>query len=63
MRGNNGTAAPIVFNDYMNTLMADPTAERLSTLIPAAARTGAEVYCIDAGWHSDDTDWWDDVGR
>lgn len=63
LRGNNGTAAPIVFNDYMNTLMADPTAERLSTLIPAAARTGAEVYCIDAGWHSDDTDWWDDVGR
>lgn len=55
--------APIVFNDYMNTLMADPTTEKLSTLVPAAARAGAEVYCIDAGWHADDESWWDGVGR
>ena len=56
--------APVVFNDYMNTLMADPTAERLATLVPAAARAGAEVYCIDDGWHSDEEDgaWWDAVG-
>lgn len=56
--------APVVFNDYMNTLMADPTAQRLATLVPAAARAGAEVYCIDDGWHSDEEDgaWWDAVG-
>lgn len=56
--------APVVFNDYMNTLMADPTEERLATLVPAAARAGAEVYCIDDGWHSDEEDgaWWDAVG-
>ncbi len=55
-------AAPIVFNDYMNTLMANPTQERLATLVPAAARAGAEVYCIDDGWHSDAEQWWDSVG-
>lgn len=44
--------------------MADPTEERLATLVPAAARVGAEVYCIDDGWHSDEEDgaWWDAVG-
>lgn len=56
------TPAPIVFNDYMNTLMADPTTEKLLRLIPAAAGAGAEVFCIDAGWHADETDWWDGVG-
>ena len=61
--GHDAAAAPIVFNDYMNTLMADPTEEKQATLIPAAAAAGAEVYCIDAGWHSDNADWWDDVGR
>ncbi|SPT54441.1 Alpha-galactosidase [Actinomyces bovis] len=55
--------APIVFNDYMNTLMANPTQERLATLIPAAAQAGAEVYCIDDGWHSDAEAWWDAVGE
>ncbi|WP_196717017.1 glycoside hydrolase family 36 protein [Actinomyces trachealis] len=55
--------APIVFNDYMNTLMANPTQERLATLIPAAAQAGAEVYCIDDGWHSDAEAWWDAVGQ
>lgn len=55
-------AAPIVFNDYMNTLMANPTQERLATLVPAAARAGAEVYCIDDGWHCDAEQWWDAVG-
>lgn len=54
--------APIVFNDYMNTLMANPTQERLATLVPAAAQAGAEVYCIDDGWHSDAEEWWGAVG-
>ncbi|WP_201288253.1 glycoside hydrolase family 36 protein [Actinomyces marmotae] len=56
-------AAPVVYNDYMNTLMAQPTQERLATLVPAAAAAGAEVYCIDDGWHSDAQEWWDAVGR
>ncbi|MFE6617994.1 alpha-galactosidase [Streptomyces sp. NPDC057740] len=58
------TALPVVFNDYMNTLMGDPTSEKLFPLIDAAARAGAEYFCVDAGWYDDseDGDWWDTVG-
>jgi alpha-galactosidase len=53
---------PVIFNDYMNTLMADPTTGRLLPLISAAARAGAEYFCIDAGWYDDGAGWWDLVG-
>ncbi|KUO02816.1 glycoside hydrolase family 36 protein [Streptomyces caeruleatus] len=58
------TALPVVFNDYMNTLMGDPTTEKLFPLIDAAAQAGAEYFCVDAGWYDDsaDGDWWDTVG-
>ncbi|KJQ54497.1 glycoside hydrolase family 36 protein [Microbacterium sp. SA39] len=52
----------LVFNDYMNALMGDPTTERLLPLIDAAASVGAEYFCIDAGWYDDDGDWWPSVG-
>ncbi|MEX3104202.1 alpha-galactosidase [Streptomyces sp. ST1015] len=56
-------ALPVVFNDYMNTLMGDPTSEKLYPLVDAAARAGAEYFCIDSGWYDDDADgWWDSVG-
>jgi alpha-galactosidase len=54
---------PVVFNDYMNTLMGDPTTAKLRPLIDAAADAGAEVFCIDAGWYDNDTTWWDSVGE
>jgi alpha-galactosidase len=54
---------PVIFNDYMNTLMGDPTTERLLPLIAAAGRAGAEYFCIDAGWYAElDDDWWYTVG-
>jgi alpha-galactosidase len=54
---------PVIFNDYMNTLKADPTTERLLPLIAAAAEAGAEYFCIDAGWYSElDENWWGTVG-
>jgi alpha-galactosidase len=54
---------PVIFNDYMNTLMGDPTTERLLPLIAAAAQTGAEYFCIDSGWYTDIGEaWWDTVG-
>lgn len=56
-------AAPVVFNDYMNTLDGDPTTEKLLPLIAAAAEVGAEVFCIDAGWYDDSGHWWDSVGE
>jgi alpha-galactosidase len=52
---------PIVFNDYMNCLMGDPTTEKLLPLIERAAALGCEVFTIDAGWHGDGA-WWDTVG-
>lgn len=54
---------PVVFNDYMNTLMGDPTTDKLLPLIDAAADVGAEIFCIDAGWYDEDGDWWDSVGE
>jgi alpha-galactosidase len=57
------TAMPVVFNDYMNTLMGDPTTEKLLPLIKAAGAIGAEIFCIDAGWYDDGGNWWPSVGE
>ena len=54
---------PVIFNDYMNTLMGDPSTERLLPLVTAAARAGAEYFCIDSGWYAElGESWWDTVG-
>ncbi|HUN38419.1 MAG TPA: glycoside hydrolase family 36 protein [Trebonia sp.] len=53
----------VIFNDYMNTLLGDPSTERLLPLITAAGSAGAEYFCIDAGWYADPgVGWWDSVG-
>ncbi len=52
---------PVIFNDYMNCLFADPTTEKIIPLVDASAKAGCEYYCIDAGWYTDG-DWWDSVG-
>ncbi|GAA1918363.1 hypothetical protein GCM10009775_08670 [Microbacterium aoyamense] len=54
---------PIVFNDFMNSLMADPTEEKLLPVIAAAASAGSEYFCIDAGWYADEPSWWNTVGE
>jgi alpha-galactosidase len=55
---------PVTFNDYMNTLMGDPSTERLRPLIRAAGAVGAEYFCIDAGWYAEAGEpWWDTVGE
>ncbi|MDQ0664503.1 hypothetical protein QFZ35_003001 [Arthrobacter ulcerisalmonis] len=54
---------PVIYNDFMNTLMGDPSTERLLPLVTAAADAGADIFCIDAGWYDDTTDWWDAVGE
>lgn len=53
---------PVIFNDYMNCLNADPTTAKELPLIDAAAACGCEIYCVDAGWY-DDGYWWDSVGE
>jgi alpha-galactosidase len=54
---------PVIFNDYMNCLMGDPTTEKLLPLIDAAADVGAEYFVIDAGWYSETDNWWPTVGE
>jgi alpha-galactosidase len=56
-------SVPVIFNDYMNTLMGDPSTALLLPLIAAAGSVGAEIFCIDAGWYDDGNDWWDSVGE
>ena len=53
---------PVIFNDYMNCLWADPTTEKELPIIDAAAALGCEYYCIDAGWYTDEN-WWYKVGE
>ena len=52
----------VIFNDYMNCLMGDPTTEKLIPLINAAAKLECKYFCIDAGWYADGY-WWDGVGQ
>jgi alpha-galactosidase len=54
---------PVVYNDYMNTLMGQPSTEALLPLIAEAASAGAEVFCIDAGWFAEPGgDYWAGIG-
>jgi alpha-galactosidase len=53
---------PVIFNDYMNCLWGDPTAEKEFPIIDAAAAIGSEYYVIDAGWYTDEN-WWYKVGE
>lgn len=53
---------PVIFNDYMHCLGANPTAETEQPVIDAAARAGAEIFCMDAGWYAEGG-WWDNVGE
>ncbi len=52
-----GDVVPVCFNDYMNCLWAQPTRERLTPLIRAAAEAGCEYFVIDAGWFSPHNAW------
>lgn len=63
IRGRRARPAPVVFNDFMNTLVGDPTTDKLLPLIEAAAEVGAEYFCVDAGWYDEDSNWWDSVGE
>lgn len=55
-------ALPVIFNDYMHCLWANPTEEKMLPIIDRAAQVGCEYYCMDAGWYADGF-WWDSVGE
>ncbi len=55
---------PVVYNDFMNTLMGEPSTEKLLPLIESAAEAGAEYFCIDAGWYAaPGSAWWISAGE
>ena len=54
---------PVIFNDYMNCLWAEPTTEKCLPLIEAAAKAGCEYYVMDAGWYTDQGSWWETIGQ
>ena len=54
---------PVIFNDYMNCLLGDPTEAKEIPLIEAAAKAGCEYFVIDAGWYAGlHEDWSQTVG-
>jgi len=56
-------SCPVIFNDYMNCLVGDPTEAKELPLIEAAAAAGCEYYVIDAGWYAElNEGWWSTVG-
>lgn len=58
--GNN----PVIFNDYMNCLMADPDDKKVRELIDLASSLGCEYYMMDAGWYAKPAEsWWGTVGE
>jgi alpha-galactosidase len=61
-RNRDNKTLAVIFNDYMNCLWGDPTAEKEFPLIDAAAETGCDYFCIDAGWYAEGS-WWDWVGE
>lgn len=61
-RNEDNEKLPVIFNDYMNCLFADPTTAKELPLIDAAAKAGCEYFVIDAGWYAKGI-WWDAVGE
>lgn len=61
-RNEDDEKLPVIFNDFMNCLGGDPTAEKEYPLIDAAAAIGCEYYTIDAGWYANGS-WWSRVGE
>lgn len=57
------SSCPVIFNDYMNCLLGDPTEAKEIPLIEAAAKVGCEYFVIDAGWYAGlHEDWSQTVG-
>ncbi|MHB8581222.1 MAG: glycoside hydrolase family 36 protein [Ignavibacteriaceae bacterium] len=50
---NSYKTCPVIFNDYMNCLWANPTTENELPLIDAAAKAGCNYFVIDAGWYAE----------
>lgn len=41
---------PVCYNPFMGGIYGKPNEQNMKKLIPAAAKLGCEIFCIDAGW-------------
>ena len=48
------TALPTIFNSYMHLCWDGPTEETVALYAPVVAKTGAEYFVIDCGWHNEE---------
>lgn len=53
---------PVVYNPYMHDAWDYPYADRIEEAARGAAAMGADVFCIDAGWHDDEKDFFRVMG-
>jgi alpha-galactosidase len=60
-RRDGNRRCPVIFNDYMNCLEGDPTEEKETPLIAAAAAMGCEYFVIDAGWYAEKNENWSET--
>ena len=55
---------PVMFNDYLHCIMANPSEDVMIPVIDKAAEAGAEYYIMDAGWYAEpEGTWWETVGE
>ena len=45
---------PVIFNEYMHLSWDSPTEENTRKVAPTVAKSGAEYYVIDCGWHNEE---------
>lgn len=45
---------PVIFNEYMHLSWDSPTEENTRRVAPTVAKSGAEYYVIDCGWHNEE---------
>ena len=53
----NDGVPPVCYNVFMGAIYGIPNEKNLSSLIPAAAKLGCEIFCIDAGWYRERGDY------
>jgi len=54
---------PVIFNDYMHALWDTQTTDLIKPLVDVAADVKCDIFCMDAGWFAQGSDWWDILGK
>lgn len=60
---NDLDAMPLIFNEYMYLSGNNPNEEQTEKIGAEIAKMGAEYYCIDCGWHDEEEDCFNTIGK